>query len=119
MRRLTLPLALATAKQIEFTGPLLEALGIREHFQVVCAPAMSALHERKAVTVARALRELGASRDAVVIGDTHYDIEAADACGVRVIGVTWGIGEREELRAAGADVLVEHPSELTALLDGG
>jgi phosphoglycolate phosphatase-like HAD superfamily hydrolase len=31
-----------------------------------------------------------------------------------VIGVTWGIGDREEL--SGADILVERPAELYALL---
>ncbi len=108
LRSLTLPLALATSKTREFVPPLLEHFGIE--FDIVSAPALA---EPKAETVARAQRALGA-HDAVVVGDRFYDIDAARACDLRVIGVTWGIGDREELR--GADVIVERPAELRALL---
>jgi len=108
LRGLTLPLALATSKEREFVAPLLEHFGLQ--FAVVSAPALA---EPKAQTVARAQQALGA-RDTVVIGDRHYDIEAARACGLRVIGVTWGFGDRAELR--GADVIVERPAELHELL---
>jgi len=108
LRSLTLPLALATSKARQFVTPLLERFGIE--FAVVSAPALS---EPKAKTVARAHRKLGAL-DPVVVGDRYYDVEAARACGLRVIGVGWGIGDREELR--GADVIVERPDELYALL---
>jgi phosphoglycolate phosphatase len=108
LRSLTLPLALATSKAREFVAPLLEHFGIE--FAVVSAPALA---EPKAETVARAQQALRA-RDPVVVGDRYYDVDAARACGLRVIGVTWGIGDREEL--SGADILVERPAELYALL---
>jgi len=105
---LTIPLALATAKERKFVGPLLDRFGLE--FAVISAPELA---EPKAETVARAQRELGA-RNPVVVGDRFYDIDAARACGLRVIGVTWGIGDRDELRDA--DVIVERPAELRALL---
>jgi phosphoglycolate phosphatase len=105
---LTLPRALATAKELRFVAPLLERFGL--DFPVISAPELS---EPKAKTVARALRELGA-RDAVVVGDRSYDVDAARACGLRVIGVTWGVGDRDELRHA--DHVVERPAELATLL---
>ena len=52
--------------------------------------------------------------DGVVLTVDRDEPDAARACGLRVIGVTWGVGDREELR--GADVLVERPAELRALL---
>jgi phosphoglycolate phosphatase len=108
LRGLTLPLALATSKARQFVAPLLEHFGIE--FAVVSAPVLA---EPKAETVARAQKVLGAHA-AVVVGDRYYDIEAARACGLRAIGVTWGIGDRDELR--GADIIVERPAELHALL---
>ncbi len=108
LRSLTLPLALATSKARRFVAPLLEHFGIE--FAVVSAPE---LDEPKAQTVARAQQALGAG-DAVVVGDRCYDVEAARACGLRAIGVTWGIGDRDELR--GADIIIERPAELYALL---
>jgi len=108
LRSLTLPLALATSKAHRFVAPLLEHFGIE--FAVVSAPE---LDEPKAQTVARAQRALGA-RCPVVVGDRYYDVDAARACGLRAIGVTWGIGDRDELRDA--DIIVERPAELRGLL---
>jgi phosphoglycolate phosphatase len=108
LRDLTLPRALATSKPREFVGPLLEHFAIE--FAHVSAPVLS---EPKTRTVDRALRALGAHA-AVVVGDRCYDVEAARACGLRVIGVTWGVGDRDEL--LDADVIVERPAELAALL---
>jgi phosphoglycolate phosphatase len=105
---LTIPLALATAKERRFVGPLLERFGLR--FEFVSAPELA---EPKAQTVERARRALGAS-DPVVVGDRFYDIDAARANGLRVIAVTWGIGGGAELR--GADIVVDLPEELATLL---
>jgi len=55
----------------------------------------------KAQVLAAALAERGiAPSDAVLVGDTHLDVEAGKANGMRTIGVTWGYGTREELSAA-------------------
>jgi phosphoglycolate phosphatase len=116
LRAVAIPLALATAKPAEFTGPLLDIMGIAECFRVVCAPTMSTLDESKTVTVARALHELSAP-DAVIVGDRCFDIEAGHANGIRAIGVTWGIGDRAELD--GADLVLERPGELLAALAPG
>jgi phosphoglycolate phosphatase len=107
---LSVPLALATAKEHKFVAPLLERFGLRSAFEVLSAPELA---EPKSATVARATRELGVGNP-VMVGDRIYDIDAARACGLRVIGVTWGIGDREEL--SGADLIVERPAELHALL---
>lgn len=55
--------------------------------------------------------------DAVVLGDTVYDVRAAAAAGVACVGtMTGGIGEAE-LRAAGAVAVYGNPSELLDDLD--
>ena len=105
---LTVPRALATSKELRFVAPLLERFELR--FDAVSAPELS---EPKSRTVARALGALG-NPDAVMVGDRFYDVDAARANGLRVIGVSWGIGDREELE--GADLLVEETAELASLL---
>jgi len=105
---LSLPLALATSKVREFVAPLLEHFGLR--FAVVSAPTLA---EPKQDTVARAQRALDADHP-VVVGDRHFDVDAAHACGLRAIGVTWGVGDRGEL--GGAEVIIDRPTELLALL---
>ena len=50
--------------------------------------------------------------DALVVGDTWYDIEMGRRAGVRTCGVTYGNGTREELINAGADILIDDFGEL-------
>ena len=68
--------------------------------------------------VLAALKEVGvAPENAVMLGDTVYDIRAANAAGVRCIGLMCGgIGEKE-LQEAGAAAVYGNPSELLQDLD--
>jgi phosphoglycolate phosphatase len=52
------------------------------------------------------------------VGDSRVDVAVARAAGVRMIAVTWGLGTREELVAAGATTLVDGAAELAPLLPG-
>jgi phosphoglycolate phosphatase len=54
-----------------------------------------------------------------MIGDRRHDVVAAHAHGLPAIGVTWGIGSREELEAAGAQRVVDSVGELRAALAAG
>ena len=56
--------------------------------------------------------------DALVVGDTWYDIEMGRRAGVRTCGVTYGNGSREELMRAGADYLIDDFGELMKLAGG-
>lgn len=67
-----------------------------------------------------ALRETGvAARDAVMIGDTVFDMEMAAAAGVRALAVAWGYHGADALLAAGAADLAtsfeEVPERLQAI----
>ncbi len=52
----------------------------------------------------------------IMIGDTSYDMEMAKAAGVMAIGVGWGYHPPLELTAAGADMVVDRPGEIAAIL---
>ena len=86
--------AVATSKPKAFADPLLEAMGLAAHFEVVAGPDLNARAEDKTETLGRALHELGPTR-AVMVGDRSFDILAAHAHGLPAIGVTWGIGTHE------------------------
>ncbi|WP_420645142.1 HAD family hydrolase [Candidatus Leptofilum sp.] len=53
----------------------------------------------------------------LMIGDRKHDILGAKANHVTAVGVTWGYGSSEELRAAGADKLLHQPTELLHFLN--
>ena len=110
-------LALATSKSVLFAAPLLEALALDRYFDAVVAAELDDTTDDKTAIVGRALEALGHPR-AVMVGDRSFDVVAAHAHGLEAIGVTWGIGSLEELRDAGAEVIVDEPGELVAVLEG-
>lgn len=64
-----------------------------------------------------ALGMLGAPRKgAVYVGDSEVDVQTARNAGLPVIAVSWGFRDREALRAAGAETVVDTAEELLALL---
>lgn len=66
-----------------------------------------------------ALFEAGiAPADAVMVGDTIFDIAMARSAGVRAIGVAWGYHDPAELSEAGAAGVAESGEELEELIDG-
>lgn len=66
-----------------------------------------------------ALFEAGAAPgEAVMIGDTVFDVTMARAAGVRAVGVAWGYHEPAELLDAGAIGVAASVPELEELIDG-
>ena len=110
-------LAVATSKSSDFAQPLLDALGLARFFAVTAAADPLARGDDKFAVLGRALAGLGVS-DATMVGDRSFDMEAARAHGLRAVGVSWGIGSVQELRAAGAEAIADTPAELLALLVG-
>lgn len=67
----------------------------------------------------QALDDVGvAPAQALMVGDTVYDMRMAGNAGVRSVGVGWGYHAAEELRRAGAVEVVTSAAELLALVDG-
>lgn len=65
-----------------------------------------------------ALFEAGvAPGDAVMIGDTSFDMHMAKAANVRAIGVAWGYHTPQELAASGASMVAGNVAELAAELE--
>ena len=106
-------LAVATSKPLAFAEPLLNALELGASFEAICGPSLAARTATKAEIVGDALAALKPAA-AVMVGDRSFDVAGARAHGLPAIGVTWGIGSREELIAAGAAAVVDLPSELPA-----
>lgn len=52
----------------------------------------------------------------VYVGDEPRDITASNKAGIKVIGVTWGVGGREGLISSPPDWLVDTPEELKQII---
>lgn len=64
-----------------------------------------------------AMAETGVeAAETALIGDSVYDMAMAAAAGTAALGVAWGYNDPEDLRAAGADRIIETPAEVGAML---
>lgn len=60
---------------------------------------------------------LGAEKSgSVFCGDSDVDILTANAAGLTSVGVSWGFRGFDELKNAGADVIVDRPNEILQIL---
>jgi len=114
--RSDLRLGIATGHVSSAIEPALAAFGWRHLFCTVQS-ADKAPSKPHPGMILQALDEAGIdASDAVMIGDTAFDMEMARAAGVGAIGVGWGYHSRERLTAAGADWITDTIDELRARL---
>lgn len=105
-------LGIATGKARRGLLAVLERHGLASSFVTLQTADIGPGKPHRAM-LDRAMGETGASSvDTVMIGDTSFDMAMARNAGVHAIGVTWGYHPAEELRAAGAHVLVDRFAEL-------
>ncbi|MDX2265981.1 MAG: HAD-IA family hydrolase [Hyphomicrobiales bacterium] len=109
-------LAIATGKSQRGVRALLEREGLSALFTSI-QTADDAPSKPHPGMVMNALAETGAApSEAVMVGDSTYDIHMARAAGVAAVGVAWGYHPPEALAAAGASAVAADFSELLSLL---
>jgi len=107
--------AVLSNKREEYSSEILRELGIYEFFDLVWGSDSVREKKPSPVPVLDLLRKFDTPKhQAVIIGDSNYDVEAGMAAGVRVIGVTYGFRPREALN--GADCIIDRFDELLAVL---
>jgi phosphoglycolate phosphatase len=110
-------LGIATGKSMRGIETVLGHYKLLSHFTAIqCAD--TAPSKPDPGMVLNALRDTGvAADDAVLIGDSIYDMQMAKAAGARAIGVAWGYHPPADPIAAGADAIVEDFAALDKALD--
>ncbi|MEM1130339.1 MAG: HAD-IA family hydrolase [Pseudomonadota bacterium] len=105
-------LGVATGKSRRGLSHIVDIHGLHDYF-VTRQDADGHPSKPHPAMVETALAEAGcAPQDAVMIGDTTFDIEMGRAAGVRTLAVGWGYHPSARLRAAGADSLIENIDRL-------
>jgi phosphoglycolate phosphatase len=94
---------------------VMDHLSIRPLFTSVYGTDLSGKLSNKTDVLKHAIKKEGIKK-CIVIGDRGVDVEAAKKCGCPSIGVTYGYGTKEELKAAGADMVAETVGELRQYL---
>lgn len=74
-------------------------------------------HKPDPQVVRLALADLHATaEETLFVGDSDVDVYTAHNAGLTAVGATWGFRGREELERAGADILIDYPTDLLAHL---
>ncbi|MBC7143405.1 MAG: HAD-IA family hydrolase [Rhodobacteraceae bacterium] len=115
--RADLLLGVATGKSRRGLDHVLATHGLAGHFVTAQVADDHPSKPHPAMLLA-ALAETGTeARNAVMIGDTTFDIEMGRAAGMATIGVGWGYHPAEALRAAGAGQVIHDFAALLPALE--
>ncbi len=110
-------LGIATGKSKRGVARLLAQEGWERHFLTI-QTADDHPSKPHPSMILQAMAEAGAApHQAVMVGDTTYDMEMALNAGVGAIGVSWGYHAGERLRSAGAHALVETGAHLLDVIE--
>lgn len=104
-------LYVATSKNEPMAVKMLTELSIADYFQAVFGALETSYS--KADILKRALTRYKIPvAEALMIGDTHFDITGAKSLGMRSLGVTWGFNSRQTLVDSGADEVITQPRDI-------
>jgi len=115
-------IVLATSKPEYYAKMILESFHLSEYFTFIGGSDMEEKIRPGKVDVIRYDLEACGITDlseVVMIGDREHDVFGAKKIGIDSIGVLYGYGDREELKKAGADYIVETVGDLEKLLLDG
>lgn len=106
-------LVLCTAKPAVFAQRVVEHFGLKPYLDAVYGPDLDGRFDDKGDLIDHLLGAEGLDpAEVCMVGDRKHDVLAAARHGIPTVGVLWGYGDREELEAAGAGLIISQPAEL-------
>ncbi|MCR4689944.1 MAG: HAD-IA family hydrolase [Lachnospiraceae bacterium] len=112
-------MTIATARNRKSLTDFLTKWGMLERFQLILCGEDTKRLKPFPDPVLKTLEELDIRpENALVIGDMPVDIEMGKSAGAYTCGVTYGNSDRESLKKAGADFVVDSLEEFLPLLAG-
>ena len=111
------PMAVVSARDEASTLMFLDQFDLRPYFDVLVTALTSHHTKPYPDPIFYAAKKMGVKpENCLMIGDTRVDIRAGQAAGAQTLGVLCGFGEEAELRAKGADEILETTAKLAELL---
>lgn len=108
--------AIISNKREALSRKTLEGLGLAGYFELVIGSDTTPEKKPSPAPIFRALSGLETSpAEAVMVGDSNFDVDAGKAAGITTIAVTYGYRPLEAIRHA--DYLIDRMEDLLPLLD--
>lgn len=107
--------AVISNKRESYSREVLDGNGLLEFFDSILGSDSVAERKPSPAPIFEVLKRADVSKEeAVIIGDSNFDIEAGKAAGIRTIAVTYGYRSKEYLKEA--DFMIDAFGELLTLL---
>jgi phosphoglycolate phosphatase len=106
----------ATSKPEGTAKEVLERFALTGYFDEICGATLDHSRENKDAVIDHLLHKIGGAGRPVMVGDTVFDVQGAARFGIPCIGVTWGYGQEQDMRDAGAVGIARTMEELYDLL---
>ena len=110
-------LYVATSKPEITSVEILEHFTLARYFTKICGATMDGTRSSKSQVIAYLLESGIPRENCVMVGDTAFDVLGAAAHGIPAIGVSWGYGNVDDMKKAGAAAIAETPDELLSLIE--
>ena len=113
-----LNLAVATSKFIKGTKIVLDHFDLGKYFSVIGCGNDSDLKTKKQI-IEHVIKEYGITdlSKVLMVGDRHYDIDAAREIGIDSVGVLYGYGSEEEFKKAGATYIAATAEDVKRIIE--
>ena len=109
-------LYVATSKPETTSVDILEHFDLAKYFDIIAGASFDHARHSKALVIAYLLEQTGKNLDAVMVGDTAFDVIGAKSHGIPTVGVSWGYGKVSDMEEAGAIGIAHTLDELYDLI---
>ena len=110
-------LYIATSKPEQQAKEILEHFDLAQYFDIIAGAATDKSRATKEEVIAYLKEQSGPIGQAIMVGDTIFDVKGAVAHDIPAIGVSWGYGKVEDMIEAGASAIATSPEHLVELIN--
>ena len=110
-------LFVATSKPETTAVEILHKFQLAPFFELICGATFDGTRSHKADVIAYLLNKIGPQAQAIMVGDTEFDVLGAKAHGIPTVGVSWGYGEVAAMEQAGAVAIAHTMDELLSIIN--
>lgn len=110
-------LGCVTNKSAEFTEPLLQDKGVYDYFGLIVSGDTLPVKKPDPAPLLYAAKFFGvAPEEALMVGDSISDVQAARAAGFQIVCMSYGYNHGQDIRVARPDAVLDRMDELKTLL---
>lgn len=110
-------LFVATAKPQDMAERILERFELASYFEIICGASLDKSRDSKSAVIAYLIEQTGSTENAIMVGDTAYDVMGAKSHRIPTVGVSWGYGKVSDMENAGAIAIANNMDELFLVLN--